>query len=130
MSMRPLKRIEKITRDRAISLRHNSTKPEQVLWSLLRGRCLDGLKFRRQHPIEPYIVDFYCADEYLVVELDGESHNESVEYDQRRSECLERLGLIVVRVTNDDVLTNLDGVAEAILRVVRLQRLMRRESLP
>jgi adenine-specific DNA-methyltransferase len=130
MSPRPLKRVERITHDRAISLRHNPTKPEHLLWSVLRGRQLDGLKFRRQHPIEPYILDFYCAEEGLVVELDGESHNRTIDYDRQRSERLERLGLTVVRVTNDDVVSNLDGVAEMILRVVRLQRLTRRESLP
>jgi very-short-patch-repair endonuclease len=130
MSARPLKRVSKLTRDRAIEFRHNPTCPERLLWSVLRGRQLDGLKFRRQHPIEPYAVDYYCADERLVVELDGKRHNDSAEYDRRRSACLAELGLTVFRVTNDEVLTNLDGVAEGILRVVRLGRLKRRESLP
>jgi very-short-patch-repair endonuclease len=130
MSMRPLKRVSHLTRDRAITLRHNPTAPQKLLWSILRGRQLDGLKFRRQHPIEPYIVDYYCADERLVVELDGQSHNESEGYDRQRSEFLAKLGLNVFRVTNDDVLNNLDGVAEGILRVVRLERQTRRESLP
>jgi very-short-patch-repair endonuclease len=75
MSMRPLKRVSPTTRHRAIAHRQNPTKPEQLLWSILSGRKLGGLKFRRQHPIEPYIVDFYCADAKLIVELDGESHN-------------------------------------------------------
>jgi very-short-patch-repair endonuclease len=130
MSARPLKRVSKVTRDRATKLRHDPTYPEKLLWSLLRGRQLDGLKFRRQHPIEPYIVDYYCADELLVVELDGKSHNETAEYDRQRSDFLGSLGLTVYRITNDEVLTNLDGVAEGILRVVRLGRLKRRESLP
>jgi very-short-patch-repair endonuclease len=101
-----------------------------MLWSLPSGRKLDGLKFRRQHPIEPYIVDYYCADERLVVELDGKSHNETAEYDSQRSKFLAGLGLTVMRVTNDDVVTNLEGVAEGILRVVYQARLARRESLP
>jgi very-short-patch-repair endonuclease len=130
MSMRPLRRVSKLTRDRAVSLRHDPTAPEKLLWSVLSGRKLDGLKFRRQHPIEPYIVDFYCADDSLVVELDGQSHNESEEYDQRRSEFLASLGLSVIRFTNDEVVSNLDGVAEGILRIVRLGRQLRRESLP
>ncbi|HYO24539.1 MAG TPA: endonuclease domain-containing protein [Lacipirellulaceae bacterium] len=130
MSMRPLKRVSPTTRDRAITLRHNSTAPERVLWTLLSGRKLEGLKFRRQHPIEPYIVDFYCAEERLVVELDGKSHNEREEYDKQRSELLAALGLTVFRVTNDDVLTNLDGVAAGVLRIVQLGRLSRRESKP
>jgi very-short-patch-repair endonuclease len=99
MSIRLLKRVEKITRDRAVNLRKSTTKPEQLLWSILRGRQLDGLKFRRQHPLEPYIVDFYCADAKLIVELDGESHNGREDFDKRRSEFLAGLGLIVFRVT-------------------------------
>jgi len=79
MSMRPLNRVSSTTRDRAIELRHRPTATEKLLWSILSGRKFDGLKFRRQHPIEPYIIDFYCADESLVVELDGQSHNESEE---------------------------------------------------
>jgi len=120
MSMRPLKRVSKQTRDRAVSLRKTTTNPEKIFWSILRGRQLCGLKFRRQHPIEPYIVDFYCADAHLIVELDGESHNEREAFDKQRTEFLSKLGLRMIRVTNDDVLTNLDGVAEAIYRVARL----------
>ncbi len=78
------------------------------------------MKFRRQHPIEPYIVDFYCAEAKLVVELDGKSHNEREDYDRVRSQFLAGLGLNVFRITNDDVLTNLDGVTEGIARVARL----------
>jgi very-short-patch-repair endonuclease len=130
MKPRPLKRVAKTTRDRAINLRKNTTKPEQILWSILRGRQLDGLKFRRQHPIEPYIVDFYCAEASLVVELDGESHNGQEVHDEKRSDHLMKLGLNIFRVTNDEVLTNLDGVAEGIARVARLAQLKRRESLP
>jgi very-short-patch-repair endonuclease len=105
-------------RSRAIDLRRNSTKPEQALWSLLSRRKLSGLKFRRQHPIEPYIVDFYCASANLVIELDGESHEGRQLYDANREEHLTRIGLKVLRITNDDVLSNLDGVAVAILRAV------------
>jgi very-short-patch-repair endonuclease len=130
MSMRPLKRVSKVTRNRAIDLRKQATHPEKMLWSLLSNRQLEGLKFRRQHPIEPFIVDFYCAEADLVIELDGESHNGREAYDQARTECFAKLGLNVMRVTNDEVLTDLDGVAEGILRVACLQQLKRRESLP
>lgn len=92
------------------------TKAERILWSALSGRKCGGRKFRRQHPIEPYIVDFDCAEANLVVELDGESHEHRQGYDRRRDLYLEELGLRIMRVTNDDVLDNLDGVAEAILR--------------
>lgn len=92
------------------------TKAERILWSALSGRKCGGRKFRRQHPIEPYIVDFDCAEANLVVEIDGDSHEGRQEYDRRRDEFLEGLGLTILRVSNDDVLDNLDGVAEAILR--------------
>ena len=130
MSMRPLKRVAKVTRDRAIDLRKQATHPEKLLWSILSSRQLAGLKFRRQHPIEPFIVDFYCAEAKLVIELDGESQNGRESYDSERSKLLANLGLNVMRITNDEVLTNLDGVVEGILRVVRLAQEEHRESLP
>jgi very-short-patch-repair endonuclease len=118
MTIRPLKRVTNQTRSRAIDLRRNATNPEQQLWSVLCRRQLGGLKFRRQHPIEPYIVDFYCSSANFVIELDGESHEGRRSYDVQREEHLKRLGLKVFRVTNDDVIHNLEGVAEAILREV------------
>jgi very-short-patch-repair endonuclease len=116
MALRPLKRVTNQTRSRAIDLRRNATHPEQRLWSMLCRRQLSGLKFRRQHPIEPYVVDYYCASAKLVVELDGESHEGRQSYDENREVFLRNLGLKIVRVTNDEVLDNLDGVAEMILR--------------
>src|SRR6476619_1237705 len=118
MTLRPLKRVTNQTRKRAIDLRRNATSPEQILWSILCRRQLGGLKFRRQHPIEPYIVDFDCSPANLVIELDGESHEGRQSYDLQREEHLRKLGLKIFRVTNDDVINNLDGVAEAILREV------------
>ena len=105
------------TRTRAKQLRKATTKAERILWSALSGR-----KFRRQHPIEPYIVDFYCAEANLVVEIDGESHEDRQDHDRRRDKYLEKLGLRIMRVTNDDVLDNLDGVAEAILHAAGASR--------
>ena len=116
MAIRPLKRVTNQTRRRAIQLRRNATEPEQCLWSILCRRQLGGLKFRRQHPIEPYIVDYYCASAKLIVELDGESHEGRQSYDSVRETHLRNLGLKIVRVTNDDVINNLDGVAELIFR--------------
>jgi very-short-patch-repair endonuclease len=118
MPIRPLKRVTNQTRKRAVDLRQNATNPEQRLWSILCRRQLGGLKFRRQHPIEPYIADFYCASENFIIELDGESHEGRQTYDEARSEHLQRLGLKILRITNDDVIHNLDGVGIAILRVV------------
>lgn len=89
--------------------------PEMVLWGALRGRQLDGYRFRRQHPIEDCIVDFVCLEASLVVEVDGESHDEQLAYDRKRTQWLATQGFRVIRVSNADVLTNLDGVAEFIL---------------
>ncbi|MCP3903235.1 MAG: endonuclease domain-containing protein [Planctomycetes bacterium] len=99
--------------DRARTLRNRSTFPERLLWSRLRNRRLLGAKFRRQHPIGPFVADFYCADAHLVIELDGESHDDP-ESDAARSRHLEQNGLSVVRVTNDEVLNDLDLVLERI----------------
>jgi very-short-patch-repair endonuclease len=116
MTIRPLKRVTNQTRQRAIQLRRNATNPKQLLWSILCRRQLGGLKFRRQHPIEPYIVDFYCSSANLVIELDGESHEGRQSYDAQREEHIKDLGLTIFRVTNNDVIHNLEGVAEAIAR--------------
>jgi very-short-patch-repair endonuclease len=116
MTLRPLKRVTNQTRQRAKDLRLSATKPEETLWSILSRRQLGGLKFRRQHPIEPYIVDFYCASANLVIELDGDSHNGRLEYDEARDERLRSLGVRVIRILNHEVLSNLEGVAEMILR--------------
>jgi very-short-patch-repair endonuclease len=102
------------TTSKARELRRNSTKPESLLWSVLRGGRLGGLKFRRQHPVGPFVADFYCHSAKLVVEVDGMTHDQSAEYDQRRTEYLQRQGLRVIRVINDDVLGDLEAVARYI----------------
>lgn len=99
----------------ARGLREESSIPERVLWGMLRSRRLGGLKFRRQVVFEPYVVDFYCADHKLVVELDGQSHDGQQDRDAKRTEHLESLGLRVVRVTNHDLSTNPEGVGRFIL---------------
>ena len=98
-------------KERARELRKNSTIPERILWGLLRDRRLACLKFRHQHCIGPYIVDFYCASRRLVVELDGYSHDDRGDYDRRRQDYLESVaGLLVIRVGNDDVLNDPESV--------------------
>ena len=101
---------------RAKDLRSDLTPAEQLLWSVLRAHRLAGLKFRRQVSIGPYIADFYCAAAGLIVEADGESHEVRQSYDQQRTIDLESHGLRVIRVSNDDVMTNLEGVAFLILK--------------
>ena len=99
-------------------LRHNMTEAERALWQRLRDRRLDGHKFRRQHPIGPYVTDFYCEAKRLVVEVDGVQHAEQVEADARRTGWLEARGVHVVRVWNEEVRSNMDGVLREILSVI------------
>ena len=95
-------------------LRSSSTDAEHLMWQLLRAKRFMNLKFRRQHVIQPYIVDFYCHEIGLVIELDGGQHgtDEAIEYDAERTKFLEALGLTVVRYWNHDVLGNTDVVLE------------------
>ena len=95
---------------RARDLRKSSTKAERALWSQLRDRQLDGHKFRRQQPIGPYIVDFFCLERNLVVEVDGGQH--APEVDERRTAFLEGAGYRVLRFWNEEVLESMDGVLQ------------------
>ena len=97
-------------------MRHEPAPAEQKLWWCLRDRRLGGFKFRRQVSIGSYVADFYCAECGLIVELDGDSHSERQEYDERRTARLEELGLSVARFVNTDVFEHFDSVREAILR--------------
>jgi very-short-patch-repair endonuclease len=96
-------------------LRQNLTPAEQKLWQALKNRQLNGLKFRCQHPVGLFIVDFYCPQCRLVVELDGEIHDHQVDYDTARTEQLKQFGYQVVRFRNQEVITNLDTVLRQIL---------------
>jgi len=102
--------------DHARKLRHNATPPEWLLWSVLRGRRLAGLKFRRQEPIGPYVVDFCCRELRLIVELDGMSHDENRSRDALRERWLKEHGYRVIRVTNWDVNEELEAVARFVAR--------------
>ena len=105
---------------RARSLRRRQTDAERCLWHHLRARRLSGHKFRRQHTIDKYIVDFCCDDAKLVIELDGGGHNDPQQrdYDQQRTLTLESLGLRVLRFWNDEVLLHTAQVLEVILEAV------------
>ena len=89
------------------------TVAERKLWSVLRNRQLEGAKFRRQQPIGPFIADFVCQERRLIVEADGGQHVEN-EADARRTTFLESKGYRVLRFWNNDILANLDGVAQLI----------------
>jgi very-short-patch-repair endonuclease len=101
----------------ARKLRKKLTDAETILWSRLRGKQLDGLKFRRQHPIKAYVADFAC----LVVEVDGATHStkDELEHDAIRTRVLNREGWRIVRMSNADVYKNLNGTLETILRSAR-----------
>ena len=103
----------------AKSMRHTATDAEYFMWQILRAKRFMDLKFRRQHVIKPYIVDFYCHEIGLVIELDGSQHgtNDAIEYDAQRTKFLEALGLIVVRYWNHDVLGNTEVVLEGLWQV-------------
>ena len=102
--------------ERARQLRQDATIPERILWNRLRNRQLGGLKFRRQQPIGLYVADFVCESARLVVELDGRSHDDRERADARRDAYMRGLGLVVLRVPNDELLHNCEGVLETILR--------------
>ena len=100
-------------------MRSNGTNVENLMWQLLRNKHFINLKFRRQHVISPYIVDFYCHELGLIIELDGSQHgtDDAVEYDAERTQFLEALGFKVVRYWNHDVLGNTEVVLEGLWQV-------------
>jgi very-short-patch-repair endonuclease len=102
----------------ARQLRRHSTKPEDVLWSLLRNRQLDGLKFRRQVPLLGYTVDFICIDRKLIVEIDGRQHRWEADYDAARTEEIERYGFKIIRFDNVQVMGDRDGVIAVIRKAI------------
>ncbi len=108
------------TFEAATILRRNMTLPELILWKRLKNKKLFNIKFRRQHPINIFIVDFYCHEYKLVIEIDGEIHNsdENREYDEGRTYELERYGLKVIRFTNEQVTFKIDSVIKQIQKVI------------
>ena len=100
---------------RAKEMRLNPTEPEKRLWRNLSNSQIDGLKFRRQEVIGPFIADFMCPAKSLIVEVDGDTHDEAK--DRLRDDVLEQFGFLVLRMTNLDVMTNAEGVVDAIRSV-------------
>jgi very-short-patch-repair endonuclease len=98
-------------------LRANPTPAEAKLWEALKGKQLNGLKFRQQHPVEQFILDFYCPSCKLVIEIDGEIHGDRQEYDQARTEKLNTLGYQVIRFSNTEVMNNFQSVLSQILQI-------------
>ena len=113
-----------LTVERARALRRRLTPPEARLWTRLRGRQLRGLKFRRQHPIGPFILDFYCAEVRLAVEVDGQGHDhpDRLAHDRRRTLWLRAQHIRVIRLAAEAVRVELDGVLEFIARTAMERR--------
>ena len=104
----------------AKQLRQHQTEAEKKLWSRLRNRQLANLKFRRQVPIGSYIVDFYCQECLLIIELDGGHHLLQQEYDQIRTHYLQAQGLTVLRFWNHDILNDTEAVLVQILSYAKI----------
>ena len=111
---------DKIIFGNAKSLRSNLTEPEMILWGRLK-ESITNYKFRRQHPIANWVVDFYCHRLKLVIEVDGSVHHseENQKLDELRQRSLENLGLIVFRFTNEDVCNNIEKVLEKINEFIK-----------
>jgi very-short-patch-repair endonuclease len=101
-------------------LRHENTFPERKLWQHIRAKQLCGLKFRRQHAIGPFTVDFYCHEHRLVIEFDGNSHADQADYDLQREDYLKNERLTILRFQNDDVLSDIESVLRAIMVASRI----------
>lgn len=107
-------RINQTTKKNSRSLRREMTDAEQLLWRHLRMRQMGGCKFRRQHPLGRYILDFVCLEAALVVEVDGGQHAENAEQDLLRTMFLSQQGLHVLRFWNNDVLKDIESVKQVI----------------
>ena len=108
------KPIEKRRRN----LREQQTEAERIFWNIIRSRKFLNLKFRRQFSVGPYILDFYCPEIGLAVEIDGGQHATNIEYDCARTEFINRLGIRVVRFWNNDITNNASGVYDELARIV------------
>ncbi len=101
-------------KEKARELRNNSTRTEILLWTFLKGKQLRGYDFHRQKPIDEYIVDFFCNELMLAVEIDGVSHIGKELYDTKRQNRLEKLGVTFLRFKDEDVFYNCDYVVKEI----------------
>ncbi len=105
----------------AKDLRQTSTVAEQLLWEHIRNKKLSGLKFRRQHPLDNYIADFYCHEKKLAIELDGGIHNnkEAKAMDDNRTFMLTELNITVIRFKNEEVINNIENVIKSIDEIAK-----------
>jgi very-short-patch-repair endonuclease len=103
----------------ARDLRQRQTSAEEILWDALRGRRLDGLKFRRQHPVGPFVLDFCCVERRLAIELDGEVHATQADRDAEREKLLAATGFRILRFPNEAIRRDLLLVLKTILTAAR-----------
>src|SRR5690242_13427120 len=96
--------------ERARELRRDPSRAERICWELIRAHRLEGVKFRRQHPIDRYFADFACASRKLVIEIDGHHHADQVEADMQRTAVMERHGWRVVRFAANEIVQNPEGI--------------------
>jgi len=108
------------TFDKARLLRNNMTEAEKIVWDKLKNRKVFKARFRRQHPVGSFIVDFYCHEYKLAIEIDGEIHlkTEVNEYDDGRTHDIEKFGIKILRFTNNEVFTNLNKIIVEILKTI------------
>ena len=106
----------------ARELRQEPTAAEKLLWAAIRNRKLNNLKFRRQHPLDKFIVDFYCNEKKLVVEVDGGVHDVKTnkEYDDARTAMLAGLNICVLRFRNEEIVNDIDVVLEKIVETANM----------
>jgi very-short-patch-repair endonuclease len=118
MANEPVRNASAAVREAARGLRRTATPAERVLWEALRAKRLEGLKFRRQHPVGRFVLDFYCPAHRLAVEVDGDVHDEQRDRDAARTAEIEAFGCRVLRFRNDEVLNDLASVLARIRSVV------------
>ena len=112
------RRVPDRNREFARSMRSDATKAENVLWQAIRNKQLEGFRFKRQVPLENYIVDFVCFEARLIIEVDGSQHIEN-ERDVARDEKLSAAGFRILRFWNDEIVRNIDGACRQILMELR-----------
>lgn len=111
--------MKEVKKQFARQLRGDQTSAEEKVWALLRDRQLFGLKFRRQHVIEGFVVDFYCPERKLAIEIDGGVHNRQKEYDLLRQQEIESKFNAVIRVKNEEIVDNCAVLIKRIKEVIQ-----------
>ncbi|MGD1043789.1 MAG: endonuclease domain-containing protein [Bacteroidota bacterium] len=119
-----------IMKQRRKALRKNLSKAEAIMWNHLSRRQMNGYKFRRQHSVEQYVIDIYCPELELAIEIDGDSHfmPGAEEQDKARQEYIESFGIQFLRFTNEDVYKNIDGVCKTVFNKIREIKMMEMKS--